>query len=359
MGKTKNHPVVAEGKEYETITAFCAAYGLKYTTAVSYIKRGKTGDEVLALMGTLSSAPRYRNENKKACPCVFDGVSYNSLAAAADAYGVPPNMVYSIKNGRHISGEEALMRALQLKAEGYDLDEYMESRRRPVVVEGVRYPTKAAAAMAYGMPMITVQSRMARHGLTFQEALCMGKKQRRHIQAAQSLWTGQMRPFCKDTDDMASITDNLMETLRTNTYQPKSFYNETNQSGVIQITDTLLAISVPRDIYIVYKTEPNFLTLEFVIPELLRVRRDGDTAAARIFEVINRVNTKFTGARVVLQDDSLMASWSCVVMTGSSSIRLMMKSLHRFIGSAAGIYQYCSDCLEEDVAALGQEKMDV
>ena len=340
MAGKRNRPVEAEGKKYSSVKEFCDAYGLKYTTAVQYIRDGKTGDEVLQLMGTLSSSPRIKNGGQRTCSCVVDGVNYVSLSAAAEAYGIPVHVVYSIKHTHCSSAEEAIHLALDKVAAKEEWDRYIESRKRPVIVEGVRYPTKAAAAMAYGIPMATLESRMQRYGVTFEEAVCMGKRERRHIVPEYSLWKkASLKPIGER--QCGNLSESLMEIaeiLRKNTYRISFFYDKENDIGAVRIKESLFSISAYRDIFILTKKEDSFTHIEFVIPELLYLSENGTDQELHILSEINRLNKEYTWVKIGLSDQTVSTSWMCCFVQSYINARVIMRVLNRMLGSSAAVY---------------------
>jgi hypothetical protein len=84
-------------------------------------------------------------------PCVVDGVTYESLSAAARAYGLPVATVQMrLLRGRTI--EEAVTLA----------PDEANTSATPITIEGTTYPSVRAAIRAYGMSWNTVMSRVPR-----------------------------------------------------------------------------------------------------------------------------------------------------------------------------------------------------
>ena len=106
--KRKRVPVQVGDKTFESIMAFCDAYGLKYPTVSVKLRKGVPPEQILADYGALPTTTRYKADSKAAIPCSYGDMQFPSIVAASDALGIPPHYIATGMKARHCSVNDAL-----------------------------------------------------------------------------------------------------------------------------------------------------------------------------------------------------------------------------------------------------------
>jgi len=328
---TRKKPVIAEKTPYASITDFCNYYGLRYTSVQYHLRQGKTGDEILSILRGRSVTRRYNKAPGRAVSVQIGDETFQSISEAAMAYGVSTDEV-----------EKAMMDgtatpAFSNMALPEDPDQAIRISKE-CIVAGVPYPSMAAAARAYGIPMVTVRSRMAREGISFEEALRRGHMERHRIIAEKSKWPGiNLEPLEGEVEEKTA--KELFSILEQNNYGPKVFWDKEAGATAIKIQESLEAISRPLDIYIVFDESDLSKDIEFIMPEIGKQKYLSDTKQVLLYQQINEMNERYIGSKISLRDRFFSARWSLTQASRSIQATAFMRCFYRFIGSTAGIWR--------------------
>lgn len=333
---TRKKPVIAEQKRYESVSDFCDHYGLRYTSVQYHLRQGKTGDEVLAILRQRSVTRRYSKAPGRGIPVKIGDDVFQSVSEAAMAYGVSNAQI-----------EDAMVDGIVNPA----LLGYTSRQMKECIVAGVTYPSMAAAARAYGIPMVTVQSRMLREKISFEEALRRGHMERHRIVAEHSKWPGMKRDPFEGELEGKKFTKDLLSLLEQNNYHPHIFQDPESGIFAVQIQESLEAISRPLDIYILYDETELSRDIEFIIPEIGKQRILSDAKQVLLYQQINEVNEQYVGSKIFLRNRMFSASWSITHTSRSIQATAFMRSFYRFIGSTAGIWEMLKWAEQEAIPA--------
>lgn len=324
--------VEAEQKRYTSIAEFCNYYGLRYTSVQYYLRKGKSGDEILDILQNSSISRRYNKAPGRAvCVKIGDDV-FQSASEAAMAYGVSVHQIEAAMEDGTVTpaifGEEV----------GENSDQ-LPRKRIKCVIAGIPYPSRAAAARAYGIPMVTVRSRMAREGISFEEALRRGHIERHRIVAEHTKWSAENLEPYKGDIEKKKLTDDILSLLEQNNYHTKIFQNTETKTFAILIQEALDVLSRPLDLYVLYDEHDLAKNIEFVFPNIGKQRFLSDAKQVLLYQQINEVNARYVGSKISLRDRIFSASWSITHTSRSLQATTFMRSLYRFIGSTAGIWE--------------------
>lgn len=208
--------VTYNGTEYPSLRAFADAYQLNYPKVVAYHRKGILPDEIIqkCQFSTASKAKRSSAEGGRRNHDVeFNGVQYASIYAAADALGISPARVYSVRQRRNCSPEAAIQYVLEHSIPaGRDT---APAAARPCIIEGIEYPSQEAALAAYRMKRITVYSRMQREGISFEDAIVRGKHSTLYRKPASTLFS---KLHLISTDKELTSPEILADLVRSLTY---------------------------------------------------------------------------------------------------------------------------------------------
>lgn len=338
--------VSVNGETFESVTAFCNAYGLKYPSVSVQLRKGVPPETIIEKYGTLPTTQRYKANARTATPCSYDGVDYPSVSAAADALGIPGHTIPLCMQTKGLSVNEAIkyiMESGEYQTSGGGL-----GQRMPCVVEGVLYPSRSAACQAYGVKYISVASRMSRNGMTFEEALASGGVARRHIQPMASIWDGlQLSGFVPvdDKDPLFQMGNIFSKICLTPTY----LFDSAKGIAALKISTSLHTISEYRDIYFLlqYPVKGTIADIQIILPNLLS---DGDEGKPQttdeLNQIINKLNSQYAGVTLVVVDGCVRAVSAMTLLCGNINTRLLIRNYQRFLGTAAAMYDDCAtNCL--------------
>ena len=139
-----NLAVTVHGQEYRSVQAACTALRVSYSRVIT---RLRSGWDIERAVETPSGIGGLTKALKK--PVVIASKRYESIAAAARAYGLDPSIVRERIYGGW-SLKDALSTPVQQGTGG-----------KSVTISGRRYPSICAAAHAHGVSKATVLSRIA------------------------------------------------------------------------------------------------------------------------------------------------------------------------------------------------------
>lgn len=356
--------LVVGGHQYKSVADFARDYGLTYVSVIHHLQKGRTGEDVLQRLGQVpiqgrySGPPKATEGKRTRKPVSYKGVDYPSMSAACNALGITAHEVYT-RTKKGISPEEAIRLAVEQRAE----DGTAPSQDEPITVLGVSYSSKAEACRAYNIPWQTVVARMKRSNLNFEQAVIRGNRSRDYT-AAATLWGndtlelyGQFGPeggtsLTKILNEINGLNEKknaiaaeriqaIIDTLLRGAYPAVGLYLDKERKVIaLGIEDYLHPLGPGRQIYLLLSNpiEPYHLDLELVIPALIDMqdRRDNELEFLRR---INALNEKHPGVCVCLMGQTVaVKGMYTAATTGSVSIRLLLRSIRRFIGTAAAIY---------------------
>lgn len=173
--EAQGYQVEYEGQMYHSLREFAEALNLNYPKVTAYFRKGKSLEEIIekCQFSTASKTPGPLKEGPKRKFVEFNGVQYSSIYAAAEALGISPARVYSVRESQQCSAEAAIEYVLEnsMPAGGSDAP----SAAKPCIIEGISYPSREAALAAFRLKRITVYSRMKRENIPFEEAVLRGR----------------------------------------------------------------------------------------------------------------------------------------------------------------------------------------
>lgn len=173
--EAQGYHVEYEGKLFSSLRAFAEEYGLNYPKVTTYFRKGRSLEEIIekCQFSTASKTPGPLKEGPKRKFVEYNGVQYSSIYAAAEALGISPARVYSVREAQQCSAEAAIEYVLENSTPAGGSRN--PSSSKPCIIEGISYPSREAALAAFRLKRITVYSRMARENITFEEALLRGR----------------------------------------------------------------------------------------------------------------------------------------------------------------------------------------
>lgn len=328
----RNKIVKAEGKIFASVQDYCDHYGLRYTSVQYHLRKGKTGDEVLKILQQRSFTRQYKKSPGRSIPVKIGDDTFHSITEAAMAYGVRPDQIkQAIQNGDAAIGE--------LTGQDPSHDTGLTPHEKECVIAGVSYPSMVAATRAYGIPMVTVTSRMQREGISFEEALRRGHYERRRIVAEKTKWIGfSLEEYEGDLEEH-KLVKSIVSLLKENAYSPVVFQDPDTKIFAIEIWESLEAISSPLKIYILYDERDLSKDVEFIIPAIGEQRPLSDAKRMQLYEQMNNANATYSGAKLYLKDGVFSSGWSVSLSSRTLPITSFMRSLHRFVGSTARMWE--------------------
>lgn len=338
-----------DGRVFASVSAFAQEYGLKYVSVKYHLNKGRTPEQLIARLGSLPTATRYKKDSVAACACAYNGVSYPSISAAAEALGISSQQVYALKNHEGFSADEALTRVMELnKALGTKAIPLEHQRIRPCIVDGVPYRTQGEALKAYGMQYITIKSRMDREGISFEEALKRGTKERRGVVSVSSHWWNCELTEASPPSDPKSSMGQLYSMLEQCTYHPTCYTDKKKTLGIISFEEGLRAIGPKSVVYLLFPYEPVGYTmdLEMVIPELMPLPESAADGGSSLLQAINETGILYLGAKAGVANHHIFANWFMQTPWSHINIRLTLSSICKFIGTAAAVEDHLTQYLQ-------------
>lgn len=330
----------AFGKTYSSIKAFSDAFGLRYVSVQYHLRAGRSPEEIVQKLGSLPTTARYKSDSVAAYKCSYDGVEYPSISVAAEALGISSQKIYALKNHSNYSVDGAIAHVMELERElGQDATPRKHQRIRPCVVDGVTYRNQSEALKVYGMQYITVKSRMNREGISFEEAITRGSKERRGIAPVSSQWWPFKLIPTKGPGAPKSAMGQLCSMLDGCSYQPKCFTNKEKTMGVISFEEGLRAIGERTTFYLLFPYSPIGYTidLEIVVPSLLSLSDISQDTRLQLFEKLNDVNRHYLGAKASIDGDTIFVNWYLQASWAHINIRQTLAFINKFIGTTAAI----------------------
>ena len=139
--EAQGYQVEYEGRMYSSLREFAEELNLNYPKVTAYFQEGKIagGDPSKNdQFSTASKTPGPPREGPKRKFVEFNGVQYSSIYAAAEALGISPARVYSVRESQQCSAEAAIEYVLENSTPAGGSD--TPSAAKPCVIEGISYP---------------------------------------------------------------------------------------------------------------------------------------------------------------------------------------------------------------------------
>lgn len=274
MNIVKPLSITCEGKEFPSIKEFANYYGLNYSKAQYYRKRGKSPEEIVEMcrFSTASKSTTPPKDSPKRFSCEYNGVQYSSIYEASNALGLNPAQVYELRKRNNVSPSAAIKMAMdrrEAKGKG------SSRRAQPCVVDGVEYESREAAILAYKLPRITVYSRMEREGISFEEALSRGRKAAVYCPPAMSLF-----PALRLTPAQ-TLNQPILEELSTSLD-----YYRRKVSSMRDMITLLPVLVVEENIYLFFNHEAHGLEIVSTLP----IQAD--------METLNAINGAYANTKI-------------------------------------------------------------
>lgn len=346
MSTINKREIVCNGHIFESISEFCKEYGLKYSSVTHHLHQGRSPEYILEALSGLPASDRYSEDSRIGYKVEYNGARYPSIVSACDSLGLSPTVVYTYKKMHGCSASQAIKKVFENDGD--------DPARRPVKVDGILYPSKAAACAAYGVPYITVISWAKRNGTSFEEALANGGFSRKHRKAEELCFKqvlGGLTEQDPDADDQCWVK--LKRMLEDNAYETHSYYNKEAKKAVLTFATSLHLDQQKRDIYIILPSPRDSATvnIEMVMPKVLQVDTKGGADMTAILTCVNEVNLKF-GVQCCLDGDQIRTNMMVYASQSNLHKRVIYIALHRFIGTSARIQTFLAEKLGIDTRSI-------
>ncbi len=324
----KEQLLEADGKKY-TVMDFCEHYGFKYTSVKYHLRKGKSGDEIVAALRQNSLKRRYSSAPGRGKTITVNHVQYRSVVEAAGAYGIPSHRVYTLSKEKKISHEAAINELVKNQA----------GHVTPCTIAGVNYPSREAAARAYELPMQTIRARMARRGLTFEEAILNGSRERSLMIPEKSKWNGLNLAPIETPESDKSMLYFLSSVLSSNNYPVKCFCDQEKSVWAVRIQESMDVGGELIDIYILFNENDLGRDLEIIMPAVGKIKSLTSKERKTLLEQFNSLNNAYTGARISLDENRMVISWSAVLGRTKISATALIRMIYRFMGTAGVLWK--------------------
>ena len=93
------------------------------------------------------------------------------------------------------------------------------------------------------------------------------------------------------------------------------------------------------ELYILYDEKDLSRDVEFIIPTIGEQRPLSDAKQMELYRQITNANATYSGAKIFLRNGVFSASWSVSLSSRTLPITSFMRSLHRFVGSTARMWE--------------------
>lgn len=322
-----SYKVMANGIEFSSATKFCNHFGLQYPAVRHHLQEGKTGDEILKILRQNSICRRYSTSPGRGRSVIIDDVEYKSITEASAATGLSTAEINKMLHS--------------------DLPK-STGRKVPCTIGGVTYPTREAAAKAYGLPIQTIWARVKRRGISFEEALEIGRKFQNQMFPEKSKWgTLTLSPIDvpSDNDDKDLFSD-IASILSTNNFQIQCFCDEAKSVWAVRFQENLKIYAAPLDVYVLFDNNDTTRDIEFVVPKVLTFESMTASKKQVVLDKLNELNAEYNGAKISLVENQIMISWSTSIARKSIPATLFMRILYRFLGTAGVFWE--GICWAED-----------
>lgn len=332
-----------EDKTFDSIIAFCEAFGCRVSTAQKKFIQGLSPSQVIRDSQAYKRHERTPVKHKRQYPCSYNGEHYSSLSEAASALGIPLYWLYNFKKKHNYSPQTALELAVEEYAKVKRLATHENGRCIPCEIDGTTYPSKSAACKAYDIPAITVYSRMAREGISFEEALSRGNKERKRITPVPVKFNSLrlLRGNISELPQELSIAA-LYDMLQKYKYLPE-YYKSTTGELVLKISENLLPNGISYNVFIVFPPADakGSVPVEIVIPKLITYHSNEPVNNTSLFQTLNMLNLKYTNLKLVYDPPSrtVSAVWAQTIKQTHGQISDMLQSIFFLLGTCSQAIQ--------------------
>lgn len=272
------------GKNYRSLAEFAQEYGLRYPTTVAQYNKQK-----LSLEQIIERQKTHRNKTKKnIVVCEYDGQQFHSLFDAGEALGISPSTLYTIKKKEAVSPSEAIDIAMKRRSPNRG-----KGRCKAIIVNGVSYESQTAALEAYEVPAVTVTTRMRREGISFEEALLRGSRNKKRIRPnmpnATFLKAEKLNPIT-----IEELDDNQLALYEKIEFQsmPIELFCDGNNSIVIKTEERIGENNKKIAVYFIYHKNE----IEILVPDLVKIQKE--EMPEDFFETLAKLNEKYLGLKV-------------------------------------------------------------
>lgn len=333
-----------EDRVFDSIIAFCEAYGCRVSTTQKKFVRGIPPSQVIRDNQLYKRNERKPIQHKRQYPCTFGNETYSSLAEAASALGIPLYWLYNFKKKHNYSAQTALELAVDEYPKVKRTTSHKNGRCLPCKIDGTTYPSRASACKAYDMPAITVYSRMEREGISFEEALARGNKDRKHIIPIPVKFN-KLHLIKHDITELnpeLSIVS-LYNMLQRYKYLPE-FYKAATGEFVLKIDETFSPIQRPYNMYIVFPSSDtkSRVPVEIVVPKLITYHNDEMPYSPSFFQRLNELNLKYINLKLVYDPPSrtVSAIWAQTIKQSHGQIADMLQTIFFLLGTCGRVVQF-------------------
>ena len=147
-----------KGVKYRSLKAAAEAYGLDHRTVWNRLKLGKSKDEAFSL----ENLPK----TGRSAPITVEGKTYPAVSVAARVFGVKERTIHG-RLERGLTPEQAV-----------GLESFDEGNKQQIIVGGITFPSIAAAARHFEVPLYSVHNRLKR-GRSIEEVFQKGEIKRK------------------------------------------------------------------------------------------------------------------------------------------------------------------------------------
>lgn len=322
-----SYEVKANGIVFTSATKFCNYYGLQYPAVRRYLQDGKTGDDILKILRQNSLGRRYNSSPGRGKTVIIDDIEYKSVTEASAATGLS-----AFEISKMLSSD--MPRTV--------------GRKVPCTIGGITYPSREAAAKAYGLPIQTIWARVKRRGVSFEEALEIGRKVQNQMFPEKSKWDSlNLSPINVPTDnDVKDLLSDITSILTANNFQIQCLCDAEKSVWAVKFQENLKIYTSPLDVYILFDNNNPARDIEFLIPSVLVFELMTSTKRQVVMDKINELNASYNGAKISLVQNRLIISWSVSIARKSIPATLFMRILYRFLGTAGAFWE--GICWAED-----------
>jgi len=333
-----------EDRVFDSIIAFCEAFGCRVSTAQKKFMRGIPPSQVIKDNQLYKRHKRAPVQHKRQYPCSYAGENYSSLSEAASALGIPLYWLYNFKKKHNYSPQTALEQAVKAYAEaktGHEAGSCI-----PCVIDGTAYPSRAAACRAYDIPAITVYSRMEREGITFEEALTRGNNDRKRITPVPVKFNSLrlVRGDIAELPPELSIVA-LYDILRKYKYLPE-YYKAVSGELILKIGETFPSTQMPYSMYIVFPaaSAKGSVPVEIVVPKLVTYPHELPDGTS-LFQRLNELNLKYINLKLVYDPPSktVSAVWAQTIKQTHGQISDMLQTIFFLLGTCDRVVRSFQD----------------
>ena len=147
-----------KGVKYRSLKAAAEAYGLDHRTVWNRLKLGKSKDEAFSL----ENLPK----TGRSAPITVEGKTYPAVSVAARVFGVKERTIHG-RLERGLTPEQAV-----------GLESFDEGNKQQIIVGDITFPSIAAAARHFEVPLYSVHNRLKR-GRSIEEVFQKGEIKRK------------------------------------------------------------------------------------------------------------------------------------------------------------------------------------